>query len=616
MVSDPVVLQENPLFELAEKFILQTSRSVFLTGKAGTGKTTFLRKIKASTSKNAVVVAPTGVAAINAGGTTIHSFFQLPFSPFVPIEKGPSDRNLSDRYSLLRNLRIESEKRNVFRDLDLLIIDEVSMVRADVLDSIDVVLRHFRRKEYLPFGGVQVLYIGDLFQLPPVVQQQEWSILQKYYQSPFFFDANVIKESPPLYIELKKIFRQRDERFIEILNRVRFNEVTRDDIELLNSRYDPDFLPAREAEYITLTTHNEKANRINSDELARLTDHELYFDATVEGEFPERSYPTDRTLKLKIGAQVMFIKNDLEKIRRYYNGKIGTVSMIDDSGIFVVFPGEQGELEVEKATWSNAKYTYNSGNRSIEEEVVGTFTQYPLRLAWAITIHKSQGLTFEKAIVDAGSSFAAGQVYVALSRCTSLEGLVLRSRIFRQSVMTDERVLDFAAEEMSEDKLMPILGLEKQQYLVDGLIRIFDFSIAEDEVHYLKFSIDKKKTLDKDEAFAILQQIEDILVRHQEVATKFSNQLRALVSQQDSMAIRKRVGQAVEYFTTSLEKEAIIPLSEYAAKLRQRKRVKKFAREVNALLSFLQANTQLLNKAIELAGNLGHGRIDQPSPGD
>lgn len=605
MVSEPDVFIDNPLFELAEKFIQQTSRSIFLTGKAGTGKTTFLRKIKASTTKNTVVVAPTGVAAINAGGTTIHSFFQLPFTPFVPTKKGMYDRSLSDRYTLLQNMRIEAEKRNMFRDLELLIIDEVSMVRCDVLDSIDIVLRHFRRKENVAFGGVQVLFIGDLFQLPPVVQHQEWMILQEFYQSPFFFDAHVMKEADPVYIELKKIFRQRDEDFIGILNRVRSNEVRPEDIETLNRRYDPNFDPGQE-KYITLTTHNVKADKINTDKLAAIDDCEHYFEASVEGDFPERVFPTERVLTLKPGAQVMFIKNDVERIRRYYNGKIGTISRIEEGKIYVIFPDYDGEMEVEKDTWRNMRYSYLPGERSIQEEVIGTFTQYPLRLAWAITIHKSQGLTFENAIIDAGNSFASGQVYVALSRCTSLHGLVLRSRIFRQAIMTDERVLDFADNELSEARLRPLLEVGKQQYIVDRLLDLFDFGIIRDELRELRNFAEGRKTIDKDEAFALIDSAETKLARQQEIADKFSDQLRGLVLQQDYEAVKRRVRQGTEYFQDFIEKEIIQPLEDYTESVKEKKKkVRKYVKTLGEALTLLRSNRELIGKALTISEEIG-----------
>ena len=493
---------DNVIFKLAEEFISQTSRAVFLTGKAGTGKTTFLKHIKETTSKKTVIVAPTGVAAIHAGGTTIHSFFQLPFSPFIPeIQKG-SERSadMSDKYSLLKNLKIESEKRNLFRVLELLIIDEVSMVRCDVLDAIDTILRHFRRRPFTPFGGVQVLFIGDMFQLPPVVPDDQWAILGNYYEGPFFFHARVIEQSKPLYLELKKIYRQTDELFIRILNNIRNNEVEEEDLIRLNQRYLPEFEPPPDEYYITLTTHNHKADSINAAALEKLSTPLFSFEGEIEGDFSERNFPTDRVLNLKEGAQVMFVKNDMEKVRRYYNGKIGTIKHIETDRIVVVFPNEAAELIVGKDTWNNIRYTVDPTSNQVEEEILGTFTQYAIRLAWAVTIHKSQGLTFERAIIDAGKSFAAGQVYVALSRCTSLDGVVLCSRIFRNSIMTDERVIRFAREESSPEELTPILEESRYQNVINSLLNVFDLSAIADELENFQHRLETRKFKDKGSA--------------------------------------------------------------------------------------------------------------------
>ncbi len=604
MVEEPVIFISNPLFDLAEKFVLQTSRSLFLTGKAGTGKTTFLRRIKSTTSKNTVVVAPTGVAAINAGGTTIHSFFQLPFTPFIPRNKGAYDSRLADRYSLLQNLRIEKEKREIFRALDLLIIDEVSMVRCDVLDSIDIVLRHFRRREDLPFGGVQLVFIGDLFQLPPVAQPSEWSILRDYYQSPFFFDALVMKELQPLYIELKTIFRQRDENFIGILNRVRSNEVTNEDLKVLNDRFDPGFQP-REMKYVILTTHNDKADRINTQKLLELTDTARAFQASVEGEFPERIFPTDRNLTLKKGAQIMFVKNDVERVRRYYNGKIGTISRIGEEGIFVEFEGEEGELELVKDSWRNMRYTLNTTTGAIEEEVLGMFTQYPVRLAWAITIHKSQGLTFRHAIIDAGSSFASGQVYVALSRCTTLEGLVLRSTISRSAVITDQRILEFASREMSESRLRPLLEVERQQYIAETVLKIFDLEVLQNAFVEFREFVDGRKTVDKDEAWELLDKLESKSTELTEVGEKFAFQLRHLVIQQDYDSARKRVAQATDYFREQLVKELLGPLEDHKASVAKKKKVRRYLKELSSLISVVNGVRDVLLRTKDLAERIG-----------
>jgi hypothetical protein len=604
---------ENITFKLAEEFISQTSRPVFLTGKAGTGKTTFLRHIKATTTKKVVVVAPTGVAAIHAGGTTIHSFFQLPFTPFIPqARKGlaPSG-DMSDSYTLLKDMKVESEKRNLFRELELLIIDEVSMVRCDILDAIDTVLRHFRRKPFVPFGGVQVLFIGDLFQLPPVAPDNQWEILKQYYEGPFFFHAHVLETSRPLYIELKKIYRQTDERFISILNNIRDNEVEEDDLLLLNNRYLPGFEPPPGENYITLTTHNHKADTLNANALSKLTTALFQFEGLVEGDFPERNFPTDRILNLKAGAQVMFIKNDMEKVRRYYNGKIGTIKRIEEDRIVVVFPQEENELVVEKDTWNNIRYTFNPKTRQVEEEILGTFTQYAIRLAWAITIHKSQGLTFTRAIIDAGKSFAPGQVYVALSRCTSLQGVVLCSRIFRGNIMTDDRVVRFAEEESSPDELRPILKEERQQYVLNALLDFFDWANIINELENYQVLLAKRKFQRKKVAAELVELL--LLSAHEQhlVAQKFQEQLKNLFrevsTQEDYTFLKGRVTSASGYFTTQLDSIFINPLLNHQKDLTGKAGVKGYLKELKLLISFFSGEKERILKALEAVSQIATG---------
>ncbi|MBC7904725.1 MAG: AAA family ATPase, partial [Gemmatimonadaceae bacterium] len=466
----------NSIFQLAAELVTNTSRHIFLTGKAGTGKTTFLKYIRGRLNKKTIVVAPTGVAAINAGGVTMHSFFQLPFGPYVPRSIAPrfgeGGSDTTDKHSLFKNIRFNTEKRELLQELELLIIDEVSMVRCDMLDAIDAILRQFRKNPFVPFGGVQVLYIGDLFQLPPVVSDTEWDILQECYKSPFFFNAKIIEEAPPLYIELKKIYRQNEQHFIDVLNAVRTNTLNAEQLQVLNDRFDPDFVPVDE-KYITLTTHNRRADAINRTELSKLPGTEYVFKGEVKNEFSEKSFPTDIELPLRVGAQVMFIKNDPSPEKRFYNGKLATVTTISDEEIVVMVDGN--ELKLEKETWKNIRYTYEGGDAGIQEEELGSFTQFPIRHAWAITIHKSQGLTFERAIIDAGASFAAGQVYVALSRCTSLEGLVLYSFINRSAISTDNRVLEFARKEVAALELEKVLEKEKLRYLFAQLNKAFDW---------------------------------------------------------------------------------------------------------------------------------------------
>lgn len=463
----------NPQFALAAEMVNYTQKHVFLTGKAGTGKTTFLRHIKNTTHKNTAVVAPTGVAAINAGGSTLHSLLQLPFGMYIPNEHAPLPESTTDEYhnrhSLLRKVKISNKRRKMIQALELLIIDEVSMVRADLLDMADTLLRYVRKQPALPFGGLQLLYIGDMFQLPPVVREADRPILAQYYKSPYFFDAKVIQQAPPVYLELTTVYRQRDESFVTLLNQVRNNCLDAAGLQILTSRYLPHFEAPKGEQYITLTTHNYQADNINGEALNRLGGKPFVYKAEVQGDFPQHMYPIDEQLKIKAGAQVMFVKNDQEK--RYYNGKIGLVTEVDNETIKVQCKGETETIDVPKEVWRNIRYTYDKNNREVTEEELGTFTQYPLRLAWAITVHKSQGLTFEKAIIDAGKSFEAGQVYVALSRCTSLEGMVLRSALSPQILFTNERIAQFGSKDRMPHKLPALLEAEKQKYLQEVLTK-------------------------------------------------------------------------------------------------------------------------------------------------
>ncbi len=393
-------VERNERFELAYRFVTETQESVFLTGKAGTGKTTFLRYLKEHSAKNTIVAAPTGVAAINAGGVTLHSLFQLPLHPLLPTNAGKQE--------LLSKIRYNKQRLQLLRKMEVLIIDEVSMVRCDVMDAIDTILRSIRYQHELPFGGVQLLLIGDLFQLPPVAQNHEWAVLQEYYNSTFFFDSKAIQEQMPLLIELTTIYRQKEELFVRLLNKVRNNQLEAEDLEILNERYQPGFQPDRDETFITLTSHNNQAELINRQQLQRLTAPPYTYKANIDGEFPENSYPADAELVLREGAQVMFLKNDTIS-KRFFNGKIGVVHSLSDEEVIVKCGNES--IRVQKETWDHSRYTLNRTDGKLEQDVLGTFEQYPLRLAWAITIHKSQGLTFEKVMIDAGLSFTSGQVY-------------------------------------------------------------------------------------------------------------------------------------------------------------------------------------------------------------
>lgn len=491
--------QTNPYFELAEKFVAQTDRHIFLTGKAGTGKTTFLRQITRQCTKKTAIVAPTGVAAINAGGVTMHTFFQLPLGAFMPGGHLPDsgDQLFNNRQTLLRNLRLSQSKRELMRELELLIIDEVSMLRADLLDAMDVILRHVRKKPALPFGGVQVLFIGDLYQLPPVVSDKEWQFLKTHYTSPFFFDALVLKETRLIYLELKKVYRQNEAAFINLLNRIRHNSCSAEDLAQLNTLYQPGFQSPAEQQYITLTTHNARADQQNREALEALDGSPQRFKAEITGEFPEKAYPAEIELILKPGAQIMFIKNDKGEARRFYNGKLGTIAAIAEDTISVQFREEAELLHLEKETWRNIRYQYNKVKDSIEEEELGTFTQYPIRLAWAITIHKSQGLSFDRAIIDAGAAFAPGQVYVALSRLTSLDGLVLRSRISAAAVHTDPRILAFSSSEQDQPALETALQEGQQAFIRSSFLQAFQVEGLQELAEQWLSETEKKNNIGK-----------------------------------------------------------------------------------------------------------------------
>jgi len=462
-------MRKNQELELALNFVEKTDRNIFLTGNAGTGKTTFLHKIKCESLKRLVVVAPTGVAAINAKGVTIHSFFQMPFGPIVPGVEQNNSTSFKHKFSKI--------KIDIIRSLDLLIIDEISMVRSDLLDGIDQVLRRYKNRNKV-FGGVQVLMIGDLQQLSPVVKPNEWELLRRHYDTPYFFSSNAFQKSQAINIELKHIYRQDNEEFIAILNEVRNNNLSLKSATVLNNRFQPDFVPNKSEGYITLTTHNNRADAINELELNKLKPKRQCYTAEIKGKFNEHAYPTHENLELKVGAQVMFIKNDSSIEKRYYNGKIGTIISLDKDSVTVQCPEGGDEIETTPEIWENVSYTINQETKEISENIVGSFAQMPLRLAWAITIHKSQGLTFEKAIIDAEASFAHGQTYVALSRCKSLEGIVLKTQIKESSIINDNRVTTFTknvADNLPNETDLNDSQKIYQLNLLEELFNYFDF---------------------------------------------------------------------------------------------------------------------------------------------
>ncbi len=539
----------NHELQLAWDFVNHTKRHIFLTGKAGTGKTTFLHRLKAKSPKRLAVVAPTGVAAINARGVTIHSFFQMPFGPILPD---------GSQFKIKRDFKQKFSKKkiDIIKSLDLLIIDEISMVRADLLDAIDQVLRKYNHRNKV-FGGVQVLMIGDLQQLSPVVKQQEWDLLKNYYQTPYFFSSKAFQQANAVNIELKNIYRQEDPVFINILNEVRNNQLSKESAKLLNERYIPDFNPKPDEDYVLLTTHNYKAEKINREKLDNLSGKTYYYHAYIEGKFPENAYPNDEKLALKKGAQVMFIKNDSSFEKRYYNGKIGRISYIDDKNIYVKCPGDDTDIEVSRETWENITYDINPQTQQIEEKPQGSFSQIPLRLAWAITIHKSQGLTFDKAIIDAELSFAHGQTYVALSRCKTLEGLVLKTPIQPEAIINDSRVKNFteAASQKQPDK-QTLLASQKDFFL-DSLQELFDYNPVRYPVNRLLTIYQQNSRSIQGEVSGPLRQLKTGLDNLTGIQQKFDLQLRQLskdiINPEKESLIQERIQKALQYFAEKHE---------------------------------------------------------------
>ena len=529
-------------YDIAYDFAQQTNRSLFLTGKAGTGKTTFLRKLKDSTSRQIAVVAPTGVAAINAGGTTIHSFFQLPFTPFFPTLEGRKD--------LIGKIKMQEYRRRVIRELEVLVIDEISMVRADLLDAIDCLLRYFRFRNDEPFGGVQLIFIGDMFQLSPVASDEEWRILSQYYTSPYFFSSHVVAQQPPLYIEFEKIYRQTNDEFIRVLNEIRNDCLTPESMQLLEQRYDPGFVPPTNDSYVTLTTHNYKADLINAEELAKINGKTFRFEATIQGDYPEKSFPTEKVLELKIGAKVMFLKNDTEQPRRFYNGKIGVVIGVNDETITIKCLDDDETIELSQAIWENIRYRTNSTTKQIEEDNLGNFTQYPLRLAWAITIHKSQGLTFDKAVIDAGEAFAAGQVYVALSRCRSLEGMVLLSKIKPSTIHSSRHIVDYERNKVPVDVLQTELDTSRHSFRGYLLQSLFNFSSITGNAKRLQNEIKKVEKSFNEDTAPYIQDIVQQLESMDDVAKKFCHQLNSITSNNtvDEAFLQSRLSAASDFF--------------------------------------------------------------------
>lgn len=587
-------------------FVNQTHRCIFLTGKAGTGKTTLLHRIITNTYKNVMVAAPTGIAALNAKGVTLHSLFQLPLATFIPYSSG---KNISSEHinivtptALLKQQKINSYKKKILRKLELLIIDEVSMLRADTLDMMDTVLKSVRASSE-PFGGVQVLFIGDLLQLPPVVKPQEWELLQDYYKGISFFHAKAIEEKPPLYLELEKVYRQEDERFVQILNHLRTNEITLEDKRILQKYVNSTFNPSHNEGFITLTTHNYKADQLNQRAFNEIKAKEFHYEAEIKDDFPEYLYPLEKKLSLKVGAQVMFVKNDLDTPKRYYNGKIGEVIFLSEEEIHVRLADEDTVIEVGKYIWENIRYKNDPNTEQITQEVLGTFVQYPLRLAWAITVHKSQGLTFDKAIIDLEDVFASGQAYVALSRLRSLEGLVLLSSFTNQELHTAYDVLNYASQKEKIENLPALLSSDRKSFIEKEVLCSFSWTPIASQWRILLSSYkgDTSRSLKnqfKDWAKEQLQNYEDILI-HSE---KFVKQLKGIFSNPDYdiQFLLERFHKAFFYFFPLLESVAFSTFYTHL-QVNGKKQVKAFIEELTSLEDIqVEAITRLLKTKVIL----------------
>lgn len=584
-------MQTNPQLDLAFKLLESTGIHLFLTGKAGTGKTTFLKRLKEISPKRMIVVAPTGVAAINAGGVTIHSFFQLPFGPYIPSANPESNTNYNHRFS--------KDKINIIRSMDLLVIDEVSMVRADLLDAISDVLCRYKDRTK-PFGGVQLLLIGDLQQLAPVAKEEEWELLKEHYSSPFFFDSKALSESNYYCIELTKVYRQSDSTFVDLLNDIRENRFDDETLRKLNQRYIPNFTPDDSQRYITLTTHNYQAQHLNDRKLSGLSGQSYTFHATIEKDFPEYLYPTEQQLVLKCGAQVMFVKNDSSGEHRYYNGKIGRIVFINPNKITVA--GEDGnEIQVEKETWSNVKYTINPETKEITETIAGTFSQYPLKTAWAITIHKSQGLTFDHAIIDASAAFSHGQVYVALSRCKTLEGLVLSNPITRNAMIKDLRIQEFSSTVAEKQPQKEQLELAQQEYYLELALELFNFESIQQRLQYAAYMVYTHLQKLYPELNTQYANTRDAFRSEiTEVGGRFQQQLTRMITgnpnYREDEAIQERVRKGVAYFIehidslcTSLEENSAVEIDNKESRKAVNNAVGKFTEELHLKQETLKA---------------------------
>ena len=572
------------LFDLVE----HTQRSIFLTGKAGTGKTTFLNDFVNKTHKKHIIVAPTGIAAINAGGVTIHSMFGLPLRTFLPTTEridGNLAMNIAD---LMPHFKYRKDKLKLLREVEIIIIDEVSMLRADVLDMIDFSLRHIRRNP-MRFGGVQMLFIGDLYQLPPVVRDE--NVLKMFYNSPFFFESYAVREVPLITIELTKVYRQKDEKFLEILNAIRDGDKDNIDFDELNSRFDPNFEPSDEA-YVYLTSHNRMADHINQSKLNDLGGKSYFYKASIIGDFRENNYPNEEKLELKVGAQIMFIRNDASGEKRYYNGKLAEVTSIDEDEVWVRIEGQDEDYKLKKEIWEQKTYSLDA-EKNIREEVLGSFEQYPIRLAWAVTIHKSQGLTFDRLIIDAGKSFASGQVYVALSRCRTLEGIVLKSKITPDVIFSDHRVEEFQISTNANEQMQEILEREKYDYAVQKLTRYLNCSWFTQTLEFWYNSSKTSKFLDQYKANELYVSLKKEVANLVAVNEKFEKILLQKVhkfvnGQEQWTEIEAKAKGAVNFFFENTNSKVFSPLKSFYAETKGVKGLKQYNEDFKVFLDDLE----------------------------
>ncbi len=597
----------DDLLSAAARFVNTTAGHIFLTGKAGTGKTTFLKNLGKLTHKSHIVVAPTGIAALNAGGVTIHSQFLLPPISFLP-DRFSDNLTEGGRFvnqnTLARKHPLNSARRQVLKSIDLLVIDEVSMLRADLLDAIDYRMRAARGNYQQSFGGVQVLFIGDLYQLPPVVKNEQWETLSRYYKSPWFYEANAIKEDVPIYIELDKIFRQNDSSFISILNSLRNNITTKEDIDTLNKHFKTAEEIGNLREIITLTTHNYKADEINQKELRSLNNSSRFFEAHLEGDFPESMYPVQLNMELKVGTQIMFVRNDnLDKV--YFNGKLATVVEITEENVWVELSESHRRYLLKRERWENKKYVVNEQTRDLDESVIGAFEQYPIRLAWAITVHKSQGLTFDKAIIDVGQAFADGQVYVALSRLRTLEGLVLRTRIQPSVISTDKQIVEFVLNNHKPDMLVDEMK-SRQQYFIRHLIdKTFNFASLIKDFRYVHKE-QSEEGFTESAMKPVLAQIAEVLEAEQVNTEKFRRQLNELLNANDIVTLVERIRKGSVYYKAHLFQNLKM-LLEHLEIIRRGKRVKTYTNHLMDLDQSLSKKLEEVDKATSLAEGILNG---------